>query len=111
MDEIPVQFDTLDFARRLEKAGVPNAQAEAHARLFSDIFTKSVASRGDLMQRENMLSNKLDAMSLKFETKLDAVSLKFENKLETTNSRLTKLEWMLGFVVAMCSGILFKLLH
>ena len=32
---MPIQFDTLDYAKRLASSGVPTVQAEAHARAFT----------------------------------------------------------------------------
>lgn len=41
-------FDTLEHARRLEDAGVPRPQAEAHAALFAEMLLGEVATKTDL---------------------------------------------------------------
>jgi chromosome segregation ATPase len=41
-------FDTLEHARRLEDAGVPRPQAEAHAALFAEMLIGEVATKTDL---------------------------------------------------------------
>jgi hypothetical protein len=35
---MPIQFDTLDYAKRLASAGVPMPQAEAHASALGDVL-------------------------------------------------------------------------
>jgi hypothetical protein len=40
-----VAIDTLTYARRLEKAGVPREQAEAHAEAVHSIVREEVATR------------------------------------------------------------------
>ena len=40
-----VAIDTLSYARRLEQAGVPRAQAEAHAEAVHALVREEVATR------------------------------------------------------------------
>jgi len=41
-------FDTLDYARKLEAAGVPTAQAEVQARALNEALAGSVATTVDI---------------------------------------------------------------
>ncbi len=41
-------IDTLAHARRLEAAGVPSEQAEAHAEAARDAVTENAATKADL---------------------------------------------------------------
>jgi hypothetical protein len=50
-----ITFDTLSYAKRLESAGVPPAQAEAHAMALADILVTQVASKSDLAALEERL--------------------------------------------------------
>ena len=113
-------FDTVDYARKLEAAGVPSAQAELQARALNDALASSVATRADLTDlrtdidaRFSGLDARLDA---KFETvdlrfvslesrvdaKIDSVALKLGGKIET-------LQWMFGILVAMNAAIVIQL--
>lgn len=43
-------FDTLSYARRLKEAGVPEAQAEAHAEAARTFIMGELVTREDLRQ-------------------------------------------------------------
>ena len=45
---MPIQFDTLDYAKRLASSGVPTVQAEAHAAALGDALGSSVVVHGEL---------------------------------------------------------------
>ena len=51
----PLLFDTLDSVKKLEAAGVPQKQAEAHVRLFSQIVEETICSKQDLLEAEGRL--------------------------------------------------------
>ena len=113
-------FDTLDYARRLEAAGVPSAQAELQARALNDALASSVATRADLTDLRTDIDARfagLDArLDAKFETvdlrfvslesrvdaKIDSVALKLGGKIET-------LQWMFGVLVAMNAAVVIQL--
>ena len=113
-------FDTVDYARKLEAAGVPSAQAELQARALNDALASSVATRADLTNLRTDIDARfagLDArLDAKFETvdlrfvslesrvdaKIDSVALKLGGKIET-------LQWMFGILVAMNAAIVIQL--
>jgi hypothetical protein len=124
-----MQFDTLDYAKKLETAGVPGPQAEAQAKALGDALGKAVAYRGDLMTLENSLSSKLATVESRLDTKIDNVATDLATKIETVKTELaTKIEtvknelqldpggkietlkWMFGALVALNVGILIRLL-
>jgi len=55
-----VTFDTLDYARKLESAGVPLAQAEQQLKLLADVLGKARASPNDLAALGRNLNSKID---------------------------------------------------
>jgi len=113
-------FDTVDYARKLEAAGVPSAQAELQARALNDALASSVATRADLTDLRTDIDARfagLDArLDAKFETvdlrfvslesrvdaKIDSVALKLGGKIET-------LQWMFGVLVAMNAAVVIQL--
>ena len=106
-------FDTLDYARKLEAAGVPSAQAELQARALNDALASAAVSRGDLANLENViearfanlessLNAKIDHLESRFNAKVDALALKLGGKLET-------LTWMFGTLVVLNGAMLVQL--
>ena len=113
-------FDTVDYARKLEAAGVPSAQAELQARALNDALASSVATRADLTNLRTDIDARfagLDArLDAKFETvdlrfvslesrvdaKIDSVAMKLGGKIET-------LQWMFGVLVAMNAAVVIQL--
>lgn len=75
-----VTFDTLKFVETLKNAGVPDNQARAQAEAMKDVLNSEVATKHDLEKTE----------------------LKIE-------ARLTRLDWMIGFNLAITVTLLFKL--
>ena len=62
-----IAFDTLQFARRLKKAGVPEQQAETQAELMGEAFGFYV---NDLVTRD-YLDARLDARFAEFEARIE----------------------------------------
>ena len=78
-------FDTLAYSKRLQEAGVPSAQAEAHAIAQADFLThhllSAVATKTDLAELKTELKTdlaelKTDLAELKTELKTDLAELK-----------------------------------
>jgi len=103
-----MQFDTLDYAKRLQTVGVPTSQAEAQAKALGDALGKAVAFPGDLVTLENNLALKLTTVETRLETRIDTA--KTELKLEL-GGRIETLKWMFGALVALNVGILVRLLY
>jgi len=45
-----IAFDTLAYAKKLKKAGVPEAQAEVHAEAFAEIIDERIATKQDILE-------------------------------------------------------------
>ncbi len=61
-----VTFDTLSFCKQLQAAGVPPAQAEAHAQAQAEFLTdhllSQMATREDLKQLETRLQMEMQLL-------------------------------------------------
>ena len=81
-------FDTLAYSKRLQEAGVPSAQAEAHAIAQADFLThhllSAVATKTDLAELKVDMATKADLAELKAELKTDLAELKTELKTDLT---------------------------
>ncbi|MCK4248504.1 MAG: hypothetical protein KAX15_01870 [Candidatus Omnitrophica bacterium] len=54
-----ITFDTLAYAKKLEKAGVPEIQAEAHAEAIAELVDEELATKRDLKELEMRLKHDL----------------------------------------------------
>ena len=54
-----ITFDTLAYAKKLEKAGVPEIQAEAHAEAIAELVDEKLATKRDLKELEMRLKHDL----------------------------------------------------
>jgi chromosome segregation ATPase len=128
---MPIKFDTLEYARRLVEAGIPADQAEAQANALSDVLSEATVApselvllRTDMVARIEMLrtdiyakfkaleadvSSRLEALEQRFNAKLDALEQRFNAKLEALEQRLiarfnakfASLYWMVGISMAL----------
>ena len=108
---MPIQFDTLDYAKRLASAGVPTQQAEAHAAALGDVLGSAVVVHGELAALErNLLGEiklvshnvdtkvgalevKIDALELRLDTRIDALDLKLDTRIDALEHKFdTKLD-------------------
>ena len=129
---MPIQFDTLDYAKRLASAGVPTQQAEAHAMALGEVLGSAVVVHGELAALErNLLGEiklvshnvdtrvgalelKIDALDLKLDTRIDALEHKFDARLERLDLRhgadMKHVYWMMSTLILLNLGILSKLM-
>jgi hypothetical protein len=115
-----VAFDTLDYARKLEAAGVPAAQAEVHSRALNEALAGSVASKSDIANLELRIDARFAQVDARFE-QVDARFVDLESRLSTRidsvktelkldlGGRIQTLRWMLGVLVAMNATIIARL--
>ncbi len=54
-----ITFDTLAYAKRLEKAGVPETQAEAPAEAIAELIDDELATKRDIKELEMRLKHDL----------------------------------------------------
>jgi hypothetical protein len=95
-----ITFDTLKFVERLEKAGMPRAQAaalaEAQKEVFSEALDSTLASRTDI--------SKLDS-SIKVEIRTVHDDLvKVERRMDGIDAKMDKLSWMMGILIALATA-------
>jgi hypothetical protein len=131
-------LDTLDYAKKLEAAGVPKAQAELQATALNDALAGAVASRSDLSNLAQRIDGNFASLQAKmdgrfqdvdggFDAMLDNIDARFQSvdvKLAHLESRLEArigsvelklggkietLQWMFGVIVAMNAAVLVQL--
>ncbi|MCC7700500.1 hypothetical protein [Janthinobacterium sp. EB271-G4-7A] len=122
---MPIQFDTLDYAKRLASAGVPTQQAEAHATALGEVLGSAVVVHGELAALERNLLGEIKLVAQKVDTRVDALELKFDTRIDTLeqkfDARLERLDlrhgadmkhvyWMMSTLILLNLGILSKLM-
>jgi uncharacterized protein YPO0396 len=96
---MPIKFDTLEYARKLAEAGIPVDQAEAQANALSDVLSEAtvgpselVLLRSDMVARIEMLRTdmyaKFKALEADMSAKLEALGEHFNARLEALEQRL-----------------------
>ena len=63
-------FDTLAYAKKLERAGVPAAQAEVQAEALAEIIEERLATKRDLKDLEGVLVRDLKELEMRLTIKL-----------------------------------------
>lgn len=107
-----IAFDTLDYAKRLEKAGVPLLQAEQQSMVLAEVLGRAIASLNDLTALDRGLNSKIDSIALKLEKKINSTELKLEGKIgrfdTELSSEINHVKWMLGMLMAINIAVALK---
>jgi tetrahydromethanopterin S-methyltransferase subunit G len=72
-------LDTLDYAKKLEAAGVPKAQAELQASALNDALASSAASSSDLSNLEQAIDGRFASLQAKIDARFQQVDARFDN--------------------------------
>ncbi len=57
-----IAFDTLAYANKLKKAGIPDEQAEVHAVAIAEIVNEQMATKRDIKELETALRHDIKEM-------------------------------------------------
>jgi hypothetical protein len=76
------QFNAIDYAQQLEAAGVPQAQAEVHAKMLALALVSCAASRADLAALGEKLNCRIDAMHQELTAHIDSVEQKLTYRID-----------------------------
>ncbi len=92
-----VAFDTLAYSKRLQEAGVPSAQAEAHAIAQADFLTHYLLSE---------VATKTDLAEVKTELKTEIAGIKAD--MAEMETRLTmRMLFMVGILATLMTVFKF----
>jgi ribosomal protein L16 Arg81 hydroxylase len=79
------QFNAIDYSQQLAAAGVPQAQAEVHAKTLLQALSTCAATEADLAAVEQKLTARMDILEARmgmFEARVMARIEAFEAKVE-----------------------------
>ncbi|MBF0162356.1 MAG: DUF1640 domain-containing protein [Magnetococcales bacterium] len=94
-----IPFDTLAFAKELEDAGVPPAQAEAQAKALSNVFQKVEAYR---LQE---LATRGDIETSKAELRKDIETAKAELRKDIETAKVETIKWVITTGMVILGGV------
>ena len=85
-------LDTLAYAKRLRDAGVPVAQAEAHAEAARDFVSGDLATKADVAVLQAATKADLAALQASMKGDLSALEAKMDRRFANVDQRLDSLE-------------------
>jgi hypothetical protein len=68
-----IAFDTLQYAKKLQKAGFTNQQAEVQAEAIKELIDDKLATKSDFDNMEERLSNRINEMGYKLTMRLGSM--------------------------------------
>jgi hypothetical protein len=80
-------LDTLDYAKKLEAAGVPKAQAELQASALNDALASSVVSSRDLSNLEQAIDGRFASLEAKIDARFQQVDARFDARFDNVDAR------------------------
>ncbi|WP_217916317.1 coiled-coil domain-containing protein [Duganella sp. BJB1802] len=93
--DMPIKFDTLAYAKKLEEAGLPQQQAEAQSLALRDALAESTVTPGDLVllktdvvARIEMLRSEVQAQIEKLRGDLQGQIAKLRDDLQAQIEKL-----------------------
>ncbi|GAG75120.1 unnamed protein product [marine sediment metagenome] len=102
-----IAFDTLNFARRLKEAGVPEQQAETQAELMAEAFVFNMDSlvtrdylEACLDARFAAQDARIDARFTEHDKRFDALNAKMDVKFAEVDGKFRLIYWMLAVSIA-----------
>jgi hypothetical protein len=85
-------LDTLDYAKKLEAAGVPKAQAELQATALNDALAGAVASRSDLSNLAQRIDGNFASLQAKMDGRFQDVDGRFDAMLANIDARFQSVD-------------------
>ncbi len=102
-----IAFDTLKFARRLIKVGVPEEQAETQAELMAEAFVFNMDSlvtrdylEACLDARFSAQDARVDARFNEQDKRIEKLSAKVDVKFAEMDGKFRLIYWMLAVIMA-----------
>lgn len=110
------QFNAIDYAQQLEAAGVPQAQADVHAKMLSLAITNCAASKGDLAALDANFTARMDAFETRLVARLDVFEAgvklaltEMRVEIEQIRGEVRMLRWMCATNAVMLIAIIVKI--
>ncbi|MQA22771.1 CCDC90 family protein [Rugamonas rivuli] len=110
---MPIKFDTLSYARKLEEAGLPQQQAEAQSLALRDALAESTVTPGDMLLLKTDLIARLEILRSDLQGQIDTLKAQIAELKAHMNIRFNILYMLTGLSLVLHGvtlGVLFKIL-
>ena len=99
---MPIQFDTLKYARLLKEGGLPSEQAELHAEALATVMGAcQVAVESDLVLQRSDLLARMDLLKQEIYSRIDAVEIALGNRIDALELAIAALDGKFKAVYAL----------
>ena len=109
-----IAFDTLQYARKLKKAGVPDNQAEAQAEIMGEAFLLNMDALvttdyldAKFGEQDARIEARMDTRFAEVDTRFDRMEARMDVRFAEVDTRFAEIDgkfrlltWMLAAVVA-----------
>ncbi|MBM3502983.1 MAG: hypothetical protein FJX65_03830 [Alphaproteobacteria bacterium] len=85
-------LDTLEFARRLQEAGITREHAEAHATVMTEMILVEVATKPDIEQATATLRAELKAVERDLRTEIASLRQELSRLASDIGTRLDRMQ-------------------
>ena len=85
---MPIQFDTLEYAKTLQAAGIPQDQAEAHAQALTTALSGAVVVPSEMVLLKADLLARMDLLKQELEARMDAMKQSLEARMDAMGQAL-----------------------
>ncbi|MES2347147.1 MAG: hypothetical protein V4641_06195 [Pseudomonadota bacterium] len=106
---MPIKFNTFEYARKLAEAGIPPDQAEAQANALSDALAEATVGPSELVLLRTDMIARIEMLRTDIYAKLEALE---QRLIARFNAKFVTLYWMVGISLALHAvtlGVLLKI--
>lgn len=100
-----IEFNMLEYAKRLQDAGVQQHQAQVHAQALGEFMGHAVALKSDLLLLKTEILAKIDLLKSEIDTKIEML----RGEIAGIRGEVNLLKWMVGGSIALNLAIIIKL--
>ncbi|MES2164794.1 MAG: coiled-coil domain-containing protein [Pseudomonadota bacterium] len=83
---MPIKFDTLSYARKLEEAGLPQQQAEAQSLALRDALAESTVTPGDLLLLKTDVVARIEMLRSDMHAQIEKLRSEIQAQIEKLRS-------------------------
>ena len=83
---MPIKFDTLSYARKLEEAGLPQQQAEAQSLALRDALAESTVTPGDLLLLKTDVVARIEMLRSDVHAQIEKLRSEIQAQIEKLRS-------------------------
>lgn len=108
---MPIQFDTLKYARLLKEGGLPDQQAELHAEALSTVMGEcQVAVESDLVLQRSELLARMDLLKQEIYGRIETLEQEMQRRFKSVELKF-KFIYVLFGIQFLADGLILAKLY